>query len=365
MITPSIPAGFERQNFQYTITSDGLSLAYSFQDVEKYKLVPQPASGATRFEGKFSVNTTNGVQAFQECSVTVWGKKTAKKADLLGIATNICLQRLIGKIGLATTANTFFAGGYMADSMHENKVEIRIRQMIQRKPGDTYYGLCTAFNKNADTIWQNNTVPPDPGTRGTAMLKLIGPMLGDPCAGSTSNPQDQGGPNAAAGQNTAANVTVVNGGLPQNGTNDLNAADVQQGMYTDYSQNISYSIDYNTLHMPIVGSTLSSFATVAKPKVTKTVIWAAEKWGVQPTMPDPKPGPNEVLLNKEIFPHTPALAPDATTPIYRVTGRYIYAIKDSSKLTSFGFGQMPMLTAAAADASVKQSKFMTGLISNQ
>lgn len=358
-VLPQIPKGFEREKSEYKLTSDNLSLAYQFVDRQ---VLHTPPKGCTHFEGSFAITTNDAVRVFQECSAKVWGNANAKKADLYKAATNIVIQALVGKGGIGNVKNITFAGGFMKHELHENIVEVRMRQMLS--DGKARFFNLVKPDGEADQVYGCDQGSPDPGIRGTAMLKMAVAAFNDPCLQAALNANGGIGGNAAKAEGKAAKIVVVDGQLPVV-PDDIVLNQVLTGIYSEYLQHISYVIDYNKLHMPLVGSTLSTFATVAKPKVTKIVTFYAQKYNEKPTLPDPNPtDPNEVLIDIQMGNESPNLGPNADSPVYTCSGRYVYGLRDSAKFLdgkNYKLGQYVYIQSSASDHALIPPDFQAGL----
>lgn len=353
LVVPSMKDGFHRTKQEYKVDSDNLILNYTIVDKEVYKCAPPPAA---RFEGKYSITTTNGVTAHEECHAKVWGFKDSSKGDLYSLAIQMCLQRIgippTGGIG--HSGQVQLVGGYLSDDLHQNCVEARFRIRITRQNKSvTDAGIQKPLRwDNVDTLANETSKSPDHGYRGTALVKLVTAAFADPCGTPGMQPADDVEDDEEDDEDDGEFTPpeIIEEDLSDDDDTDLVEEELEDGMYTNFWQDISYSRNEHLLHFPVVGTYVTQFARVAMPTITKTVSWFLERWGEdQAKLPDWTPTDNEVLLDKTIMPTTTEIAPDGTSNIYRTSGVYTYGIIDASEVDKYYVGRMPWVVDASYD----------------
>lgn len=145
--------------------------------------------------------------------------------------------------------------------------------------------------------------------------------------------------------------------------------DAEIGVWTDYKTSCSYQNDRQTWMLPVAspsGFTGSSvgFCKLASPTLTLLVNWTACKFGTQPKVPDNTlDNANWVFLSSVVNPAMVTVGPDGVTPLYRVTGMYVYGLKNPSSgiLTDVSFPKPPWLDDSI-DRSMPAAKLEKGLI---
>jgi hypothetical protein len=179
--------------------------------------------------------------------------------------------------------------------------------------------------------------------------------------GDTPNPKiGCGGSNGSpAGGAGSCNITV---------TPDLPEIDTlfdppSTGIYGDYNISEAYETDYHTLQMPkaTTADHNASFAVVAQPTMKKVVNWTATKANDWPDLPKAETSdPNEILLFKYVTGRNIELAADQLTPVYIITGRYIYAYVDPD-LVNMYVGVPPYVDWPISDSAIPPDKFVDGI----
>lgn len=139
---------------------------------------------------------------------------------------------------------------------------------------------------------------------------------------------------------------------------DLNANEVENGIYSFYTVSILHKREHHIAQMPIAedGGTECSIAYLARPTMTRVVTWMAEKVGEQPTVPNPfSSDDNEVLLRDTVGTMNIELMPSAQAPVYTIEGTYVYAVKDTD-LANYHFPCIPPYNFSFS------SEIVTGLV---
>lgn len=259
VVCPPIPDGFTRRTSEYKRTVDGLSLQYTFVDVETPTMPPAPAVKA---EGYFRAMSLRGAIFKAEVNVRLTGDPRGSRKRLVATAFAVALDRL----RKAGPANRDFAGVplqcMIEEDLYRNRCQVSLKcdlppskKSVYRAgaaaagvsaalSGGTTGGILLLFDQlfqrrnkapsltpappagpagNPDVdvpkvldlgamgfgqkpLFSKDTRGPDPGLRSTAGLRLAAAALNDPCLTTTVNQLDGYGvgPNrrdpAAAGE---------------------------------------------------------------------------------------------------------------------------------------------------------------------
>ena len=122
---------------------------------------------------------------------------------------------------------------------------------------------------------------------------------------------------------------------------DNNAAFKEQSdsMYTDYVIRNRYEKDRHTYMMPIASPGGFQRSSVAFVKLAASTLlwicdWTACRFNKQPDIPDPENrDSNWILLDEHYETAMITIAPDGQTPLYRISGTYVYGHKNPNKKT--------------------------------
>ncbi len=197
MVVVSCPNGFLRVSSQYTITPDGLSIAYKVVDREQFKM-PPVGFGETkpfaRAEGEYIETVTKaGGLRFGMCRVRLWGDKQTDQADLVSAALGIAVSKIqINSVGtkVAITPKDIkpnFKGILIKHDLlvdlYKNMVECRVYCQLTgyqaRIEGLTGYKGPVTFTPFSDGFNENQN-PPNYLPYGTADLLIQAAAYFDP-----------------------------------------------------------------------------------------------------------------------------------------------------------------------------------------
>lgn len=144
-------------------------------------------------------------------------------------------------------------------------------------------------------------------------------------------------------------------------------------VWTDYIINSRYEKDYHRYMLgvssPSPPTGIGSVAVVqlANPTLIRIDDWTAAKWNRQPEIPNPvSQDANWVLLDEIVEPAMVTLGPDGATPLYRISGTYVYAHLNPSTTTvnNVIFSRPPWLIDQV-DRTMPSSKLTGGLTEAQ
>lgn len=169
-----------------------------------------------------------------------------------------------------------------------------------------------------------------------------------------------GGINAAVG----ANVRAVLGALNPTGADAQFATQGDLGIWEDWFIRNTYPSDYHRYALPLTspggfqGATCA-FVQLAAPTSMWVCDWSCEyrtNPGDYPKYPDPRPtDQNIVILDIKLIPDMVLLGADGTSPIYRISGTYVYGYRDPLKAALY-HGRPPWMTQKIPRAVVDSMK---------
>jgi len=127
-----------------------------------------------------------------------------------------------------------------------------------------------------------------------------------------------------------------------------------ESVWTDFEIHGHYEKDRHIYMMPVASpSQLSThgtqFCQLAKPTLLWIADWTASKFNEQPEIPDPElldpPLGNWVLMDDWYEPVSLSLAPDGITPLYRISGTYVYGCVNPAAIAvnDIIFGRPPWM----------------------
>ncbi len=201
MAVISVPYNFVRQQSQYEITADGLSLNYAIMDREVFKMPPSPAFKA---DGYFEELGTGNLAAYREGHVHVklWGAPYISQNDLYNTAWTVAAEKMACNLGAPIAMLATAHGSVPAEKllkiplytnirskvwMYDNIVEIEAVAMLNFTTF-RFAGAAIAHGNspvaNTFTPGSDNqpVVPPEYLDRGSAQLLLQAAAYWDPNA---------------------------------------------------------------------------------------------------------------------------------------------------------------------------------------
>lgn len=120
--TPGLLPDYQRQSATYTLSPDGLTLDFEFEDQEVFRLPPFPASKVT---GVFSVNVENpGVNRIGTVALTLEGTKGFSTKSLLDRGFSMAVAKLRAD-GLQNDVTPIWWGQFDED-LFNNRVSLRV-----------------------------------------------------------------------------------------------------------------------------------------------------------------------------------------------------------------------------------------------
>lgn len=165
---------------------------------------------------------------------------------------------------------------------------------------------------------------------------------------TSNNPQTPTQPNAAALSVTIA--PVLPDGAPAKGYVDPDPGD-DISIFTDYQAVNRFERDYHRYMMPIASpqgfqGKSAAFVQLAAETVLWISDWTAARFHKQPLIPDPDTGSADFeLLDVQLETSMLMIGPDGDTPLYRISGVYVYGKRQSgaSPLDGVSYPRPPWL----------------------
>lgn len=143
--------------------------------------------------------------------------------------------------------------------------------------------------------------------------------------------------------------------------------------YHRYCMGVTVPVRQETVLQTIPGRTAPpskrptvSIVQLCNPTLIWKADWTAARYNTKPYIPSANIGGLEwVLLEEKIDPGMITLAADGVTPLYRISGTYVFAnVYPSGKLyENVDFGIPPWVDASSFDRSVPDEMFKDNIIS--
>lgn len=185
-----IKDGMIRVSSRYTVSQDGLGIAYNFVDKEVQKL---PPDGVFSAEGTYTESTSaNEAKRHADVRVTLRGDKRTKQTRLIELAVGICAGKILRRGQLLKNAINKVPGGKankgvlvmenasVVVDMYDNKVSCTMRALMANDPL-RLKGINAFVGIDTETPESNNqTRPPQHLLRGTQGMLLRAAAYYDP-----------------------------------------------------------------------------------------------------------------------------------------------------------------------------------------
>lgn len=387
MVSVGVPQGFLRESSEYAVTPDGLALEYRVVDQEVFILPPAPAFKA---EGEYIETSTRfDAKRHGEVRVHLVGDKKADKAKLLEKAVQIGASKLYTR----NFANNTFLGvleyATFKIELYENDVEIRFRALLNPDSDNSGRGRIQELwgfrlDKIAETpLSTAGTIAPAYTLRGNVPLLLQAAAYYDPCLqqrlncstgqfnfglapGTAGAIRENPGASSAASPIAPDNPQICTQLAPGAGMATLTAispddfqarylrlSTFDRSIWTDYVVQNRYEGDGHRYMLPVAraagttGTGPAAFVTLAAPTLLWIADWTATRTLNKPLIPRATlPDSNWVLMDQHLEPDMVTVGPDGVTPIYRISGAYVYGHREpeSDISANVAFGRPPWLT---------------------
>jgi hypothetical protein len=407
LIVPTLESGFRRETVEVAALPNGLEADYMVIDRQVHTAAPWPA---TKISGHFIESNDQNIYCFSELSVRLEGKPNSDKRQLMTRAAQVAAARL-GDPNTWTAANPNGSGTLieqisLIESIgEENSVEFRVR--LKRVPGTIpgagggqqafignlpagTFGLPLKLPKipksydpsqsQAPALWGFNPGDAINAARDPKIvLYLLRCYLQSPCDDKHGQQQvstliqgqapNQSGP---ANQTTVTSSTVSNL-TPWTPQDSPKLSTDAATMYLHARQTSSYRTRRQRVQLPLAGDVsktsadASRFVTLGRPQCVREVICDAERVSAPPSMPPPLDdftegnGIKGKLLDHTVELFSPTLSVDATQKIFRVRGRYLYALSRAPLLgENLQALVLPFTNLSLQDAAIDPSKLYDG-----
>lgn len=145
----------------------------------------------------------------------------------------------------------------------------------------------------------------------------------------------------------------------------------QEGVYTDYHVIHRYESDRHTYMAGITSpggfqNSKAAFFRLAAPTLLWIADWTALRFGDQPKAPDPYNLTNANWILLDVIPETKniVVGPDGITPVYRISGVYVYGHKNPSDdvFDDVQYPRPPWLDSTGILRRVAEDAIIPGLI---
>jgi len=180
-------------------------------------------------------------------------------------------------------------------------------------------------------------------------------------------------PNAPRNRSVRPPVVTIGNIPPDSASTKYNTGSNPLSQWTDYKIRNRFEKDYHRYMLGITspagfqGATVA-FTQLANPTLLWISEWTASRFNEKPQIPNPAPVDNNwVLLDEEVSPVMVVTNPaDGTTPLYRISGIYVYGHKqpDSVTVNNAIFPRPPWLDDAFS-RNVPPSLLTQNLINSQ
>lgn len=354
LVTPQLRNGFQMERWSYTISPDGLRLAYEFEDVEYY--LPPPL-GALEWSGEFQVMVANNVW-FGICSVTIKGAKAADKAFLWQMANLIALARLrplvpqgdaipITQMGFTENLNAAEISVNFRIMLDPNQVAKAAGQLPGKGGKVTLFGADLIGTPLPGLPFKNQPAI-GPAIRGNhPLVRLVTSVFRDPChltaELSTSGPlvspgEANSGPigNRNPGRRELGNQAEITVGEVPTPSPISPGSQFRPAVYQRYAVRTNYLWHGNTTSLvPTDADKKRAFVDLGPQTLDLVVEWVVERTGQMPELPDPCP-PSDAcelykLLDQAVLIEDPAIGPTGEL-VHKAYGRYVYGCTDPSRV---------------------------------
>lgn len=404
LCVPGMLTDYRRTHIDWTPNESGTQLGFTITDREEQVMPPY---GATTARGRFTVVLAGGgAKRTGQCDVTLTCPKGGSRADLMAIATRMCMAKLQSEGILANIYN-----GSFSEELFTNSVTVSLQGLLQsirknidrgavRTPGYTpfvqqgqlplappvrsrliallsppFFTPCTSSpgtapfpsttpststtTTNSDGSTTTTVTPgvPAPGTQlvsGGSIGMIPSPsVLASSVASSTPV-----GPTAFASTRTAPEITItVVESVPDPAVQD--AIDfTDTAPYESYTIECEYSFDSGKVMLPGTGVGADGSKAIAVQRhggiMFLDVNWYVERRTIAPVIPRFKtPNSNFVALDGIIRPQEIQMSADLSSPIYCIGGFYRYGVIDPDNVSVVS--AVPPFLSDAAGQAAKQT----------
>lgn len=138
-----------------------------------------------------------------------------------------------------------------------------------------------------------------------------------------------------------------------------------RSLFCDYKVVNDYRENPNIYMLPIASPGQgAAFVQLAQPTLLWIADWTASRTTQKPIIPDPTPAdPSWILLHKRLSPFILGLASDGVTPLYRISGVYIYGhLNHGADMSLFVQWPRPPWMENIFDRFIRANNIGTGIL---
>lgn len=409
LCVPGMLADFRRESIEFTLSESGCELGFSVVDKE----LPGPLpGGVTRAEGQCVIVVSKGALRRGQVDVTLGAPKGVSRADLMSIATRMCLSKLRFE-GLQATP---IIGGSFRESLFKPEVSVSLQCNNLVQLGSTVStGAVRSAGRTPGVVPGNPPLAPPVRSR---LIALLSAPFFDPCSGPGTQPARSTTPSATVTSSSAGGTTtttvpgvdapgtqLVTGGTvgmspsasvvassvasstPAGPTafpsahsaatisievvDEVTDPDTKDAIdFTDaapydyYFVDMDYAYDTGARVLPGTGTGPNPKRGVAVTEhggqMVLEVVWSAQRKVIPPVVPrfqvPSKVASNFVPMRSRVGLPEVDIAADGRTPVYTIAGKYEYGILDPDQVNVVS-AVPPFLTDTAAQAAKQTAGF--------
>ena len=155
MAVLSCPNGFLRRSSRYTVSPDGLGIQYYLQDVEQFRMPPNPAFEA---DGDYTEMTTNnGALRYGTARIRLRGSNHQTQPFLVDRAVAICASKLLSNGAALNQGNQMNVSQFgllkqavIRCEMFRNEVEVQITAMLAPRSRSRFGQVASVVYSNGN-----------------------------------------------------------------------------------------------------------------------------------------------------------------------------------------------------------------------
>lgn len=390
LCTPPLLPDYQRVKSSYNLSMDGTVLDFAFDDIERDRLPPFPA---TKASGQFVVQMKKGAIRFGTASVHLEGPKGTSRLDLMIRALQMVYSKMWPEMWGMSRMNPIDLT--VKEDMFEPAVDVSMSAMLAPITGSSGYGAMTSgvsafIISGVQSILGNGaaagSVPPGPvampsvglppagvsaGMPGIApptrkrLQALLAAAFRDPCACEGVESEMSTG---NRGVSFEANLKAIPPGAnPFSLTIGATLPEATVALRTDAAPYDTYLIKSKTLSNPGVvqmpgtgrgnSGGVASMARVSGGSTQVLTTWVAGRTGAPPVLPLANPNnANLVLVDGAITQNDVTPSADGAALVYTTAGYYLYAVLNPF-LTELSAAIPPTMSSAVLSASKKSDGF--------
>lgn len=354
LATPPLIADYQRIKSSYNLSMDGTILDFSFDDVERDRLPPFPA---TKASGQFTVQVKLGARRFGTVSVHLEGPKGVSRLDLMVRALQMCYSKMWPEMTGQSRLNPI--GMTVKEDMFEPIVDVTMTAELTPILGSSSSGALTSATSaavRAGIALGAGPTPPGPVAMPTVGLPPAGVGQGRPGIAPPTRKRLQAllaaafrDPCACEGYESTMSTgnrgvsfdrqmrAVPTGANPFSLTIGANLPEATTSLRTDAAPYDIYMIkskvvsNPGVVQMPGTGmgpsGGVAQMARVSGGSTQMLTTWVAGRTGAPPVLPAPETtNTNLVLVDGGVTNSDTQPNADGSALVYLCSGFFIYAV---------------------------------------